>query len=649
DRIDAVSKGFLGMTVTCARCHDHMFDPISTKDYYALHGIFASTVEPKEKPVILQASNKSDATEFEKKVAAFEQENRDIYYKLAGDANALFRQKAAAYMKAAFKRRNGASAEDQVKAQSIIRDEKLDGELVNTIGGKLTSGDPVFKAYKRFIDGGDSWKQLAKAVATDKSINPLIAAQFAGKTPENFDELADIYGTVFASVDERGLPFITAAAAAKEKEAEIVGFDEPVLQLLQVPFRINVAVNLTTDQVRNEINGWPQNLRNKGKFNFARINELQLTHGGAEARAMVVADAKNPKDSPVFIRGQAEARGEVVPRRFLEVLASGQPQPFKQGSGRLELAQAIASKSNPLTARVIVNRVWMHHFGEGFVRTSDDLGTQAETPSHPELLDYLASYFMEQGWSLKKLHKLIMLSKVYQESSFTIPAHEQIDPDNRLLWRANVRRLEFEAMRDSLLVFSGLLDRTIGGQPVNLTDEPYSYRRSVYGYIDRGNLPDLMAHFDFSDPDMPNSKRTTTVVPQQALYLMNSPMAVDAARRVMARPEVVNSVDNLNKIFNIYRVIFQRDPKPAEIQMALNFVGIEMKQESKVAASGKEMSDKASKDAAEKEKNSMMMMGNNDGVRAIRNRGQFVDRKPLTPWETYAQALLLSNEAAYVN
>jgi hypothetical protein len=128
----------------------------------------------------------------------------------------------------------------------------------------------------------------------------------------------------------------------------------------------------------------------------------------------------------------------------------------------------------------------MHHFGEGFVRTPDDLGTQSEKPSHPELIDYLAYWFMNDGkWSLKNLHRLVMLSKVYQISSYTVPAHEQIDPDNRLLWRANVRRLDFEAMRDSMLVMSGRLEDRVGGQPVNLTDEPYSYRRSIYGYIDR--------------------------------------------------------------------------------------------------------------------------------------------------------------------
>lgn len=649
DRIDAVSKGFLGMTVTCARCHDHMFDPISTKDYYAMHGVFASTVEPHDKPVITPAKNKSMASEFEGKITAYEQENRDIYYKLASEYNALFRQKAAFYIKAAFKRRDGTSAEDQLKAQAIIRDEKLDTEVLNYVGGRITSDDPAFKAFKRFLNGGDTWKELAKTVSNDKGINPLIAKEFVGKVPKDFEEIADIVGKVFASVEPKGQEFVAASAAVKTKADKLAGFEPPVMELLQVPFRVNLAVNLTTEQVRNEINGWPQNIRNKGKFNFARINELQLTHDGADARAMVVADSQNPRDSSVFIRGQAEMRGDVVPRRFIEVLTGGKSTPFKLGSGRLELAQAIASKTNPLTARVIVNRVWMHHFGDGFVRTPDDLGTQSEAPSHPELLDYLCAYFMDQGWSMKKLHKLIMLSKVYQESSYTIPAHAQLDPDNRFLWRANVRRLEFESMRDSLLVFSGLLDRTVGGQPVNLTDEPYSYRRSVYGYIDRGNLPDLMAHFDFSDPDMPNSKRSSTVVPQQALYLMNSPMAVETARRIIARPEVTNSTDNLNKIFNIYRVIFQRNPKPAEIQMALNFVGKEVKEEPKIAASAKETADKAGKDAAEKEKNGMAMMGNNDGERAIRNQGKFVERKPLTPWETYAQALILSNEAAYVN
>ena len=290
------------------------------------------------------------------------------------------------------------------------------------------------------------------------------------------------------------------------------------------------------------------------------MNKLLLTNDGADARAMVVADLPTPRNSSVFIRGQADVKGDLVPRRFLEVLSNGEAKPFKIGSGRLELAQDIASKSNPLTARVIVNRVWLHHFGEAFVRTPDDLGTQSEKPSHQELLDYLSVYLMDHDWSLKKLHKLIMLSSVYQESSSTIRAYETIDPDNRLLWRANVRRLDFEAMRDSLLVMSHKIDPAMGGQPVNLTDEPYSYRRSIYGYVDRGNLPELMQSFDFSNPNMPNSKRTTTVVPQQALFLMNSPMAIDVARAITDSPFMAKVTKARDKIYCTYMTVFQRAP-----------------------------------------------------------------------------------------
>jgi hypothetical protein len=183
----------------------------------------------------------------------------------------------------------------------------------------------------------------------------------------------------------------------------------------------------------------------------------------------------------------------------------------------------------------------------------------------------------------------------------------------------------------------------VGGHPVNLTEEPYSYRRSVYGYIDRGNLPELMQSFDFSDPDMPNSRRATTIVPQQALFLMNSPMSVDVARRIVARPEVTDAKDDLGKVFALYHVIFQRNPKPMEIQLALQFVGAETKnqpQAAPIASSVPPMRLTARKGGAK---------GYGDASKAIQNQGEMVERKPLTPWETYAQALLFSNEASYVN
>jgi hypothetical protein len=346
----------------------------------------------------------------------------------------------------------------------------------------------------------------------------------------------------------------------------------------------------------------------------------------------------------------------MVPRRFLEMLSNGHPEPFKDGSGRLELAQAIANKANPLTARVIVNRIWMHHFGQAFVRTPDDLGTQSEAPSHPELLNYLAAWFMDQGWSFKKMHKLIMLSHVYQEDSApmkTVKAsYASIDPENRLLWRANIRRLDFEAFRDSLLEMGGRLDKRVGGQPVNLTDEPYSYRRSVYGYIDRGNLPELMQNFDFSKPDMPNSARTTTIVPQQALFLMNSPMVVDVARQVLMSNEFRTAGADFMRIKAIYNAVYSRDPivKPAdgidEITAAAKFISTEAFKQADIQ---KEMKDYAQKSTDKAKKRSQDLAEKSDAMKAVQNEGEVVERHPLSPWETFVQTLLFTNEAAYVN
>src|SRR5207302_3388170 len=177
--------------------------------------------------------------------------------------------------------------------------------------------------------------------------------------------------------------------------------------------------------------------------------------------------------------------GEEVPRQFLQVLSRETRRPFEHGSGRLELAQAIASTNNPLTARVLVNRVWMHHFGAALVRTPSDFGVRSDPPTHPELLDYLAARFMADGWSLKKLHRLIILSSTYQQSSDNNSQGAKIDPGNQFLWRMNRGRLDFEALRDTLLMVSGKIDLTPDGRPVDLTTEPFTTRRTLYGFVER--------------------------------------------------------------------------------------------------------------------------------------------------------------------
>lgn len=657
DRIDVVSKGFLGLTVTCARCHDHMFDPIPTKDYYALHGVFASTYEPQEKPQLSTPTNEQKA-DYEAQMAGIEKQNRDRYYEFVGGLQKEFFTKVDGYLLVGryggYGGRKNASADEQKARIQLQLQYKLERDLMQIFLRQARGDEAVFGPFRAFAAlSQEEFAQKAPAILEQiadptrkRPLNPLVVAAFKDAAPQSIEDVAAIYKKLFASFDAERKAYLEASS--KSTDGKVSGFAPELVQILNNPFEIMPASEATTKSLRSFQATLGNQLGNRSNFYFSKINELELTHPAAPPHAMIVNDMSRAKDSPVFIRGEQQSRGEIVPRRFLEVLSPNrQPIPFKEGSGRLELAQSIAAPTNPLTARVLVNRVWMHHFGEGFIRTPDDIGVQSEKPSHPELLDYLANFFMEQGWSMKKLHKAIMLSRVYQESSQTNAKFEQMDPENRMLWRANIRRLDFEALRDTLLTFSGELDRTVGGKPVNLTEEPYSFRRSVYGYIDRGNLPELMQSFDFSDPDMPNSKRTTTIVPQQALFLMNSSMSVDVARRVVARGEVAGHSDVQGQIIALYHVIFQRDPKPEEIKLAVEFVGVEV--QNQPTQSPAEQKALASRAENRRKKNNNAGNRRYDGMTPIQNKGDLVERKPLTPMETYAQALLLSNEASYVN
>jgi hypothetical protein len=297
----------------------------------------------------------------------------------------------------------------------------------------------------------------------------------------------------------------------------------------------------------------------------------------------------------------------VVPRQFLAVLAGDKREPFKEGSGRLELAHAIASPDNPLTARVIVNRLWLHHFGRGLVTTPSDFGLRSEPPSHPELLDWLAARFMEEGWSLKKLHRAIVLSRTYRLSSDANPRAAEADPDNRLLARYPRRRLDFETMRDGLLAVSGSLDSKVGGPPVDILVSPFSGRRTVYGFIDRQNLPGVFRTFDFASPDTSSPQRFETTVPQQSLYLMNGPFVHMQVRGLMRRAELANITEPAAKVRRLYQIVYARNPDEEEVRLGVQFVTTT----AKTPIAGATVA--------------------------------------LTPWERYAQVLLIANESTFVD
>ncbi|MBI3413985.1 MAG: DUF1553 domain-containing protein [Verrucomicrobia bacterium] len=313
-----------------------------------------------------------------------------------------------------------------------------------------------------------------------------------------------------------------------------------------------------------------------------------------------------------------------MPRQFLEIVSPHGRAPFAKGSGRLELAQAIASRENPLTARVLVNRVWLHHFGAGLVRTPSDFGLRSDPPSHPELLDYLATRFMDEGWSLKKLHRLILLSGTYQQSSEENPRAAQLDPGNQLLGRMNRRRLSFEAMRDSLLAVAGKLDRTAGGHPVEIIAPAFTPRRTIYGFVERQNLPGLFRTFDFASPDATSPQRFATTVPQQALFMMNSPFVADLARNFVARPEFQARAAAEKKVEWLYRVAFQRSPAKDEIKLAKEFLAANSDVAGQSASPPEPAAQPKTSDAKDRP-------------------------KPLGAWEKFAQVLLMSNELVFVD
>ncbi|RPH43092.1 MAG: DUF1553 domain-containing protein, partial [Planctomycetota bacterium] len=301
-----------------------------------------------------------------------------------------------------------------------------------------------------------------------------------------------------------------------------------------------------------------------------KVEELHH-HPGAPPRAMTLEDLPTPHTPRVFIRGNPGSPGEEVPRQFLAILSPDERTPFKDG-GRLELARAITDPANPLTARVFVNRVWAQHFGAGLVRTPSNFGVRGDPPTHPELLDWLARAFVAEGWSMKRLHRLIVLSSVYRQSSRDHAEYRKTDPLNLLLWRQSRRRLDLEAMRDSVLAVSGALDLTMGGRSVEITTAPFSTRRTVYGYVDRLNLANLYKTFDFAVPDMHSPQRFVTTIPQQALFMMNSPFIMEQAGKVTAQSDIQREEDPARRIQAIYRRVFGREATERELSLGVAYV-----------------------------------------------------------------------------
>ena len=701
ERIDTTTKAFLGMTVACSRCHDHKFDPIPAEDYYSLHGIFASIKEPREPPLLAAApSGVAARADYEKRLNELQDRSLTGFYRYLREVRELYDKELAGRLMLATV--GGRSVEygdihEKYKMERIPDFEAMRIQVSSPITGPFARllKVPLIQFEERAA------RVIAEAlVDVENPVNPLIAAGLRGLKPKNIEEVAVAYQKVFnkhraeimAHVDRCSKPG-RAGAQTRPEIAQLASYPWPCPDYEDIFPNDELLAMMTTrkfcaDWQNRPVYGGLNNNRPNGYFMFPAINALRMTHPGAPKAAMIVQDVEEPRDSYVYIRGDRNKKGEVVPRRFLEALAVTDRRPYVDGSGRLEFARSIVDKSTAITQRVAVNRIWLKHFGDGIVTTPDDFGNMSLPPSHPELLDWLAADFVANGWKQKRLHRMIVLSSTYRQDSNPnvnplVVKKGPVDPlkvdaANRLLWRGNLRRLDFESIRDSMLVLTGKLDPSVGGRPVNITDEPYSYRRSLYGYIDRRRLDDVLTQFDYADPDASNTKRNSTIVPQQALFFMNNPLSVEVARAVAARKDVVNAMSDDMRVTAMYRALFQRRPTSQEVRMAREFVdraakalaaggvapGVASAKAAPVARGGKAarpglFGNKKGGPAAPAAEPKMMAeegegmvmaeVAGNGLTTGIRNVGERVSRNPLTPIELLAQALMLSNEFVYIN
>jgi hypothetical protein len=585
DRIDIISKGTMALTVTCARCHDHKFDPILTKDYYALHGVFNSSMEPKEDPLLETPEDTAVYRDFETQYAEREAALEKFRVEVTNRFKTEFITKAGDYLVALHDftaKSNAVSRNVYVEKRGLVAQTAAIWD--NNLKAMSRRHNPIFAPWIALSQLNDAdfaaqAKDLAVKFNANQDaggrINPVVAGLFS-TPPDSLGQVASRYAVMFAEVERHWMEaqsdYDSRQKLGETNLTELKGLpDAGEEQVRQFMYANNSPMYLDENRVNNLINRDPK-LRNSFNELQKALNDVVVNHPGSPARAPVLVDADKPRDSYVMIKGNPGVHGPNAPRHFLTVLAGDNPPLFKDGSGRLELARDIASKDNPLTARVMMNRIWLHHFGEGLVRTPDDFGERGEPPTHPELLDYLASRFMESGWSIKQMHRLIMLSSVYQQSSEGDEKSLAADPENRWLGHMNRRRLDFEALRDSILAVGGDLDLKLGGKPVRLDTEPFALRRTVYGFIDRRNVPNMYQAFDFASPDLTTGRRESSVVPQQALFMMNSPLVVEQARNVVRNLNFKPETAPETRVKMLYELVYQREPTDLEMRLAMAYL-----------------------------------------------------------------------------
>ena len=602
EQIDTVGRAFLGMTLGCARCHDHKFDPIPMSDYYAMAGIFGSTVSLVDGNVSSYVTRSLASAEEVKAANEYLTQVKELGKRLAKAKAKLAKlSKTKSVQNETDKKAVSADA-----LQGIVLDEtmaQLTGTWVEStsaaqfVNQYYLHDDNSSKGEKRamfspkFEAGGNYEVRISYSASGNRASNTVVTVDHQdGKSKffVNQSKQPPINGLFYSLGTFRFEADNAASVTISNEGTDGHVIVDAVQFLKQVGDSVAKGKDLVTPPNKASSRRKPEVGGSTGEVTKSaevvalekQINKLDRSLKEIKknpvrpvAVAMSVKDSPKPKDGHLHIRGSVRNLGPVIPRGFLSV-CSDEPRPEfgRDESGRLQLAEWIASPDHPLTVRVYVNRVWRHLFGKGLVSTIDNFGFVGEKPSHPELLDFLALDFIDSGWSTKKLIKKIVLSHAFQLSVVVDPVAKEKDFENRLIWRANRRRVDAEVLRDSILFASGELDLTPGGRTIRkITQYDLGYkfdtvRRSVYVPAFRNSMLPLFEVFDFANPNLVTGDRNTSTLPTQALFLMNDPEVIRASTKMADRLLAMSKIDDVERVRIAYLSTIGRKPTPVEIQ-----------------------------------------------------------------------------------
>ena len=575
DRIDVVTRGLMGITVTCARCHDHKFDPITQQDYYALYGVIHSSYDPIVPPLYEPPPDTDQYREFQKQLNLKQKRLEDFIQGAMTRLQEDGRTRIGEYLVAAYNQRNNPDTDNfMLLTDKGAINPRMIRRWLGYLKRKAESSDPVWNLWQRYSQlPDDQFAERAASVFQQLRdleagmINPLVIRACLQRAPESIDELASWYEALLLETKQQWLTL----AGSDDPPAE--GFADPDLeQLRQVLFGKKGPANVPRQTTWGFLDLFPDRpTQEEFKKLLGDVETFIRSGEGAPPRALVLVENEQPIDPHVFLRGNPFQQGEAVPRRFIEVLSDDDGL-LRQGSGRKEMAQRIIDPANPLTSRVIVNRIWAHYFGKGIVSTPSNFGVRGAEPTHPGLLDYLAHRLVERDWSLKDLHRNILLSATYRQQSLDRDHPGSTDPENRLLWKMNRKRLPWEAMRDNLVAVTGQMSLDLGG-PSFALDSSWNGRRSVYGYVNRLDVATLLTTFDFPNPNASSGSRSQTTVPPQTLYFLNDAFLGEVCRRVMARDDVAGTVEARQRTELLYTILLARSAEQEDMDDALDFLG----------------------------------------------------------------------------